>query len=536
MNQFLSLFSLDFKAAKSWYSQQTLSKSLVLFGFIAIFASLFAGLFFLSLGFFYSLSAYEEFGLLTADYIFNASLVVLFWLGLGSALMSSLSWLLNHNPEMETLVTWPISARTLLWRFQLRGLAGTIFLLWLFLSPIHLAYHHIFTQQWLPVTQATLLLILVIIALFTHALAAIVSTVSARLLKDQGRVFVLSASFIAICLVAVGLVNALFPKTLRTLYASEPQDFTNIFYQLPLNSPFSPSRWLADSLTHHINIITLTYLLIAVLVFNQVFTWLETRLLHIYQILQVHHSRKLPVIFHTQPIRYQSPLISNFWLSFVRNAKELGYATFLILLATFFFVLLSQTQIIRQFESRWNTQLFIFVLSWIVFFSLAYALRIIFPIPTKLKYEAWLIFTSPRKRTEYLGSYLLTSFGLIMPLVIIFSLTWSILPFDSPLKWFGVSLSLWLLLVITLLNIFLGTIQPDFDHVDDPDKVSTSTSGLLSVCLTALIGGTTIIATYLFLTGVFSLATVLLITSFFSLVPLLILSIASRFNLDHYQF
>ena len=531
MTHLATLFNIDLLASKHWFSRDRFSKLAVIFGFLTLASFLFAGIFFTSLALFYGLSGYGQFGLLTAEYLFKATLVVVFWLGLGSALLVTLRWLLKPSPETSHLITLPLSPHIFLYYQQLKAVVLTSVFLTIFLAPIYFAYHYTLTSFSFVSLFFPLVALVVTLALVCQLLATLISFISAKWIKNQGRIFLITSIIFITLVGTLFLVHQLFPSTLRQLYASQEDEFVSIYNSLPLNSGYSPTHYLTISLIHNKPSIVGLFVLISAGVFLLVNYFASKYLLTILQASQNHLSNS-PRLLSTESLSYRAPLVSNLRLRFLRNTQEVGYGVFLLLLASSFFLLLSQAQVVRQFEAEWLDELFLFVLSWILFFGTAYSLRLIFPIGTHLRKQSWLLQSQPIPSQDIFKSYLWHGFSLCLPLLVISGLTWTLLPFPDGLRWLGVSLSLWSVMVITVLNLFLGIINATTDHRDDPSLVSTSGMGLVSLLLTLCYGIITIVTTNQLIQSQIEVFTLSAILGTSSLFVLLVLSAVSRSKLN----
>jgi hypothetical protein len=449
--------------------------------------------------------------------------------------MSSIYWFTQTSAETDFLLTAGLPTWTITLRHFIRQTLSTLTLLSLFISPIMLAYWWHFKADVILETLISTGLVIIILSFVSQSLGTLLSLSLRYFIHQQGTSFSLSFLTLGIVGIIYVLINLLFPQALRQLYFSDPADFVVIFNQLPLNHPLIPTYYLAQSLIGVINPVSLTFLGVSFLLIVFTLIKVNSMFMYIYQHSQSHVTALTTSNYHTKTHDYRAPLFLHEWFSFVRNSNELGYAAFLLVLSSFFFLLLSQSQSIRQIEPQWHDELSVFVFGWLLFFTTAYTLRLVFPLPLKLVKESWLLLTVGRSKLSLYLNYLLTSLVICLPLLVVGVLTWQLIPLPQTDIFLGTLISLIGIILLIISITYLGLINPDFSQVDSPEAASTSGMGLiaLSWALVIIVGFSTIF--YLYLQGTVS-PLIWLGLLVFILPCLLLISATARYHFSRYEF
>lgn len=507
---------------------------MVLLGFLGLCLSLSFILGLVCLSFFYTMSSYDAVGLLTSRYLVNAGLLVLILLGIGSALINQLSWLVHSSAERTYLQVQPVTSAPLIMHQQLKSVSASFSLASLFVCPAWISYRLIFD---LPLSFLSLGSVVLVLSLLSHAAANLLAPFIVASTQRIPRMVVIGLICLFFGGTGIGVTRLVLPATLRVLYASQPEDFIPIYQQLPLNHPLSPTGWLAQTLTQSINPVTYLLLILVIVIYTASLAVLiqgyRPELINSRTRYSLGSRLRLGASTTHTFTRYP-PLIEYQVRRLIRNDRELGYAFFLLLLAGFFFILLSQAKNLRQFETHYAAELFSFVLAWLQFFSIAFLLRFSFPLVSQLGSDIWLLLTAPRPRQFVVTASLLTSLLLGLPLVVIALVAWSILPFSGSIRVFGLLFSLASMVGLCLLQAIFGSLHPAFELASKPEQVTTTNLGLLSFIVSTLLSFVYLVTGYVFLKYHTS-PLLLAVPIFTSIVLLLCLSVLSRYATQQYR-
>jgi hypothetical protein len=143
--------------------------------------------------------------------------------------------------------------------------------------------------------------------------------------------------------------------------------------------------------------------------------------------------------------------------------------------------------------------------------------------------SAWFIFTQPISKLRILINKLILGLVISAPLLFLSFLLWHMLPVERVNKLFITLMSVITIILLTFVNVFTGSILPNFKQADDPEKVSTSGMGLITFFVAVAI--TIFISWYLFAV---QKKTILIQTVFISLVTIGSLIFTALFFLSNY--
>ena len=537
MNIILALFQADIKGASVWFHRHTLSKLAVSAGFLLLLLLIIKVIYSISFLFFINLTAYEEFGLLSATYLLQASIVVLFWFILSATIVSTLSFLLVRNIRIEYLLSLPIQSVYLqIWLF-IRSLTVNIALLLITLTPIMLAFARVFLAGATIQFLANFLFVLFVLVCFSTSLGTLGGFASAKVLKGKGILFapIAAAIFIGTLILIFRLI---FPHEIFLLSQATPTQFWRLYNSLPLNNPLFPSYWLTLILLgkseFFLPLIIFTFCLscLSILIQSQTFTKL-------YQSLQEYGY--LPadqfVKSETEKLSKTSkPIVVKDWLSIIRSPAEVSYGIFLILLSLVFFSLLSIATNIHYSQTRWEKELVLFSFVWLAFFTTAYLLRLVFSLVAREGPYAWHIFTLPQQREKILLNKLLLGLFLSIPQIFLAVIMWRMMPFLTKGILFLPLFSLITVIALSLLTGLCGAIMPNFADGRDPEKVSTSATGIMTLLLAIVVTGFHGFLINGILGGQFSIFPSLIVIVASNFFLLFFLSFLARRSVNNYQF
>jgi len=107
--------------------------------------------------------------------------------------------------------------------------------------------------------------------------------------------------------------------------------------------------------------------------------------------------------------------------------------------------------------------------------------------------SAWFIFTQPLSKLKILFAKLIFSLIITIPLSLFSFILWYFLPIEGVNKNFIALITVLTIVLLTFINVLIGSILPNFKEAADPEKISTSGMGLIDF-FTA--GGITVLASY----------------------------------------
>ena len=470
------LLKLEFCEIKRWFKTQTVSKLLVIAGFGGVLSFVVAVIYALSQAYFRELLPAQEFGFLTTRYLFHAALIILAWFAWGSSLISAVTILTRPSKYLCHLVTFPIDIGQLAqWSFG-KTLVTSLGLLALVLTPMAAAYTQTFTIE-APLFLLRFFLVILLTTVITAAAGTLLAYKIVFVTRRIGWGGILLGLGVLVAL-SIILVRLVLPPTLSQLTQSPPEMFLSLYEKLPLNQTLLPSGWLIDFLFTGFNLrfiyLTLGTLILLIFTLKYIFQnyyqlWLR--------LAGLPHHLKLT---STLTSFGKTALLKKDLLLLFRSPEEMGYAVFLTAMGLFFFIFFLASPLVQVAESGYIYHVVIFSFVWLGFFTTAFLLRLVFPLMTREGKTAWFIFTLPLKKDTLLYAKLKIGFILVTPFLLLGVGIWRFFPF--PLN--NLPLTLFSLLTIISLTLgagLLGSISPDFRQASDPEKVSTSAMGLITL-------------------------------------------------------
>lgn len=469
MRSLFSLWQSDRKAVVSWIRQHTVAKVFVIvcFTLLGLGVSLFIYAYFSI--FFRSMVLYEIFGVLTAQYIVNASMMVVTWLGIMSAVFASLVIWNRNDRKMQYLNTLPVPVWVIFVYTFLPTLVTSGILLLLTGGPVVFAFNQVFGQ--FPWVAA-----LVEVTLFSQAIGTLLALglLKAFLRFGQKTGWLSLVGFVALSVV---LVKLLFPDALRALYFSTPENFFEIFRGLPLVKLAGINLPWVGGLSGSLIILILSW-------WWQSRNWVSLRN-SLQSRPQQNTQNTLQEMKWLGIIRKRMPLVYKDLLSVLRVRTESAYGVFLLGMVIFFFVVLKLARSSRPFDRVEEIDLVLFSLAWLWFFATAYWLRLVFPLTAREGQVRWWYLTLPIKRSEFLVNKIMTGLLFSLPLLILVAFLGVFWPFGMgrELVWF----SLIAFVPMTVLSVCLGTIKPNFAESQSAEKISTSGMGLVNLGINGIL-------------------------------------------------
>ncbi len=197
--------------------------------------------------------------------------------------------------------------------------------------------------------------------------------------------------------------------------------------------------------------------------------------------------------------------------------------------------MLSVAKQIRFSGGRGETELVLFSFAWLAFFTLAFLLRLSFPLIAREGICPWYLFSLPLKKTKILDAKILFGTIISLPYLLLGLFIWKLMPFRVGDMWILGATTTYTLLTLVLIIGFSGAIMPNFSDGGSPEKVSTSLTGLLALVLSGVIVAAQTIILRAYLINQMERTTLLL-----GILPNIlivgILFLAAGFNLKRYQF
>lgn len=487
MNSIVALIWSDFIFIKRWFLKETIGKLLVFSAFILLFLSLSFFINLIANKFFQNLFTFERFGLLTADYIIHAVIILILWLSIASSVASTLTFLVIPNSSRDYLSILPVSSFSISFWLFLKSIIINCFFLFIVLFPLTLSFEFVFAEN------VTLLYILKLIFLIVSLVTLSASIGS--LIAYQLAVFIHDKFYYA-AVAGIGLfffgayaiLKIIFPTSLTALYSASPEYFEQIYYQLPLVNSLIPTNLLVNTYLNGFTIESL--LLVSVIIFIAFLSISDqtNNIRTILQELRVQISKKIDkqksVFKKSFDIR--STLILKDWYSCIRTPSEAGYGIFLLTLVIFFFVFLSKATQTGEIERKHINDLIVFSFDWFVFFSTAFLLRLIFPLMAKEGPSFWYLFSLPIDKKEILDAKLILGLLLTIPICSFSIILWIFFPYAAEMKVLLILISIISILFLSGINSILGAIYPNFGLGYDPEKVSTGSMGIITLLLSFL--------------------------------------------------
>lgn len=538
------LLQSEIRAVKAWFAQKTFSKLIVMAGFLVIVGLVVAALF-KGTGYYFSiLAGSQNFGYQTAIYIIRASVLIVIWLGIGSSIASTAGLLLSPSKNLSWLVTLPTNiSRLLVWQNIKTVILNTIFLSFL-LTPVLLAFELSFSGGISYATWARVLVGLFILAMTTHSLGNLFAYWAVSLLHRRSYLL-WTLGTIVFVIILFALFATVFPSGLEKLAWADPGQFDSFYSSLPLSANWVPSNWFAANFTGGSTNFALLSHAVSIFLLGTSMWYQTNNFLKVFQRIQAGSALGLYSVSQTRfsggwlSFTRTSPfwaLIKKDLLGLLRSPQDMGYSAFLLCLLVFFFGLFSRVHVQPDTPQIWINLLRAFSFVGLIFFTNTYLLRSVFPSMAREGQSAWYLFTQAITRHQIWRSKIF--FGLILssPFILLGFFIWILPGFSRSNAIIFLVLSAIAIVTTTLVQVFLGMINPNFSESTSSERISTSGMGLVTVFLTlaytALVG----FGINLILTAQITFAAMALLLLIGSTVLLLLLSWFSQKALKSYQF
>lgn len=474
MTSLIFLLWTDIIRVLRWYRTGTLGKIIVAFLFVVLFGFLGLFIYLGSYNFLLPLSGFEVYGQLTALYLVHASLIVTIWLGTASGFASTYTFLITHDPDLDLLLTYPVKPIITMVRLFIRGLVSSFFSSLIILLPLGLAVSRLFgtgSENESLFFLSLLVGMVVVICALAGSLLAFIAAFFHRFLRPSYYLPLFAAVFILLTLL---LIRSLLPAELARLYVAPPDVFIDIFNSLPLNQLSLPTLPLAKLVFGTLSnslypiVTSLTLAVGLVLLFEAKY------LVYLRQYLAgARDVFSAPKAINPFLYMKTTSIAAKDVMAITRTPSEVGYGLFLLLLTFGFFFFLG-TSIRNVTSSQRLTDISYYALAWLLFYAIAYLLRLVFPLMAKEGRASWLFFTLPLRPGQILNQKILAAAVISIPLFLLSLILWSFLGVGYDLA----PAALVTLLLFAIFSALFGSLFPNFAEASRPERVSTSVMGL----------------------------------------------------------
>lgn len=500
------LFRTDALAIRRWFAFQTVSKFLVILCFLALGLLISLVSYTFSRIFFTNLALYSQYGVLTASYILHAAIVILLWFALGSSIASTVSFFITQTRQLDFLLTQPIVARRIIgWHFIKSSLVNIVLLLF-FLLPVMVPYAIAFEGGVTFSFLLRFLYVLFLIVMLINSVGIMVAYFISMILSNR-RLFAGIGLALFFILGTVLLLQAIFPPEMYQLYKASPRDFLDIYYQLPLSRSYLPTFWFVRVLVDGFTEYSVYGLLLTGIIF--IFS-LRYQTGHFFAVCQ--RVKEQGMMYQSTILSKQAsfarsrwPLLKKDLLSITRSSSETGYAFFLVSMAIFFFLFFIKSMANRSYDMPDNTVAVLFSFVWLLFFTTAYLLRLIFPLMAKEGRQRWFFLTIPLSHDHLIESKIASGMLLVIPQIFLAGIIFTLLPFTREHVLAFMIITIYSIVLLALAQGFLGTIYPNFAEGQSPERVSTSVMGIVSLLVSMAIITLMTFGVYFYIKHVFSI-------------------------------
>ncbi len=477
-----TLIALDIQEGRRWFAKERLWRIVVAILFLMVIAFVSISIGGMSRYYFTYLRTFEEFGELTIDYVLRASVLVVFWIGTLSSLVSGLAFLLTPNKKIDQILTTPTSPFIVSLLHTIKAMAGNLLIFIPLLFPVLFSY---FNQEFVSlgdiIFRITLSVILLVV--ITEAIGASFAYIIASQIKKKIGLLVILISASVFLAKTVLIYKVIFPEAIQHLSTVSSADFTAIYQNLPLVKYCYLGHTFLQSLTGSFSD-TLALLFFA-LGFLSLSLLIQQKLF-----LNIWQQAKLPLALPKTHLLKKSvsniDLFSKDILSIIRSPKEMGYLIFLFLLLVSFVGLFTRGVAARNIHPRFVTSTLIFSWFWFIFYSGAYLLRLVFPLMSKEGRLRWWLFTLPISKTDLILTKIKAAFIISIPLYLIGLIEWFTVPIAQSIHSL-VSVFIATFVLAASLTL-IGMIKPDYSLSDDPEKTSTSLAGIIALTFVVVVG------------------------------------------------
>lgn len=540
MSTVFALLRLDFLRIRNWFRSYIGTKIFVLAGFALVMAFIVAIEYLMALAFFRFTATQQEFGRAVAHYSINAALLLLFLLAVGSSITANAGAL--YRPSfLRFLITLPISQGKLFTARLASALYQSTWVIVLLLTPILVAFGNSFYQG--PDFALRSLIILLLLALSTQAIGGILTVL---LVKRFGRLSRISLAVMFILIIAGSLLLMRFlfpPAFFKLYYAQDWPQFQKQLDQLPLWSTSLPTNWLAKTLTDSWSLATIKAVLGTIVVViasfwvgNSVYltSWRaahEGRFLAGKEVSKTIKASNFPQLLQTPT----GTLLLNELLSVIRSPAEAAYAAFLTSLTVILLFMMRSVPALEKAAPDLLPAVYGLSLVGLSYLFMTLTARLVYPLIAREKHSFWLLFSIPVKRESILASKVGFSLLLILPSFVLAFFASGFMQLPQTLRMTFYLLVLVTCATVALVQLFFGTIAPNFAESDNLEAASTSGSGLGAISLSLIYIGISGFAFYKVAIGSTKPMTALMLMSGLAAVWLGSLYLLARRALHRYD-
>lgn len=487
-----ALLQKDWLQMKGWFATHTGVKALVMMGFFGVLAMVAAGIYAFSRSFFLILTNHDVFGEAVALYTLNAAMLVLLSISILTSVLASLHSLYRDS-SLKHLFSLPISSLHIFVSQSIRTMLVSSWAALIVLVPVLLGYA--FAHPEVTGLLWRGLLVIVLVIGLSQAVGSGLSVLIAYIFGRVSRTgMVVLAAGVMVSILLIG--KLLFPSNFFRLYDAPNWDvFQSQLGQLPLVSLQLPSNWMASTLTQGLSHFTVLLVVLTVIV---ILTAYEIGL-HYYRQSYSRAQETMVLASNSsggmRKTRFpflggqSGPLIINDLLWLTRSSHELVYFIFILGLGIAYYLLIATAPITRVDNIRWLELIYVSAIVGFGYLVTVLAGRFMYPLMAKDGKAAWFIFGAPLPRWKIFDAKMVVSLLMLIPWILLGVAVASGLTMPWHLTASLGLILVMLALTISVVNVGLGTISPNFAEADRPDSTSTSLSGLMALVISlALVG------------------------------------------------
>jgi hypothetical protein len=485
MSKLTTLFLADFRQANVWFKKHTFAKLLVFLTSLLILIGLLNVLFWGSYSYFWSIKLLEPYGKLTASYVLHSGLIITTWFVFLSSFVHIFQSIVKPSQEILYLMEQPIKPIILSNWIAFRTWIINSSLMLIFWLPVSFAFNSVFGSF----SRAGLIINTILITLLITAVIQVVSTfislIVTPLLKGY-ETWLASAGVIGFLLTTWGIISLVFPPTMRELLRIDIDQFDQIFFNLPLNKDWVMTGNIIKYLETGIANYLLIPALLALIVIGIGIIANSLLITKSWQRVLAKNHHKSPLTIPTQ-WWYKYPHQAKELLILIRDNSERNALFFFIGLLGFFFFFLQRSLKINLELNNNIESLTAFSLGAILFISTAFLLRIVFPLLTKEGRSAWyLLRESKTNLAVYKAKASFAKFFIAL-LFSIVNLSWLMMPLPAEIKQSLILYSSIGVILLGWLNTAMGLMVTEWEKGDEPEQISTSGVGILTLLLSLVI-------------------------------------------------
>ena len=488
MSQAQALLRLDFLRIRNWFGSFVATKIIVFLGFALVLGLIVAAEFFMARTFFMFTSTQEEFGRAVARYSINAALLLLFLVSIGSSIAVSMGSL-YRSELMQFLLTTPIPAVKLFTIRLVNAMFSSMWLVILLLTPLLVAFGMSFSPGGDFILRSLVVLLLLIVS--SHSLGGAITVL---LVKKTGRLSRVSLMVVFAMVIAGSLllVRFLFPPSFFRLYfAVDWPTFQRQLGQLPLLASSLPTNWLALTITDGWSMATLAAALGSAIVLGT--TLYIGKRLFLESWKKAQEGRFLAgkqnphgIVSSGYPSVFKGAagvLLTNELLAVMRAPAEATYAAFLTGLTIVLLFMMRSVPALQNAAPALLPAVYSLSLAGVSYLFMTLAVRLVYPLIAKEKRSVWFIFSLPVKRETLLLSKAAFALVLTLPSIPLALIAGLFMQLTSGVLAAYICLLVISTATVSLIQLLLGTIAPNFSESRNLDAVSTSGSGLAAIAL-----------------------------------------------------